>query len=215
MPNSKTKENYTEVAAEQLRQDVVSGKLRPNQRLVESKVAKELEMSRTPVRAALERLELQGYLSRLPGGGIIVVNHSPYQIRSLYEIREALETTAMKLACYRATKEQADRAAECNVRCLEAANNRDVDKFIKWNSAFHDELLFACGNERLWSLIQIFRDQVFDRRIVRVFTPAEWRAMITQHKRMLNAVRQGNVRMAEKAMREHVRAAVNVAVERL
>jgi len=213
--NSRNKINYTEVAAEQLRQDIVDGKLRPTQRLVEAEVAKKLGMSRTPVRDALKHLEMQGYLSRLPGGGLIVTNHSPSQIRNLYETREALETMAIKLACQRANKEQLGRAAEYHARSLEAAHNRDVDKFTEWNSAFHDELLAGCGNEQLWSLIHTFRDQVFDRRILRVFTAAEWRAMNNQHQRMLDAVRQGNIRMAEKAIHEHARTAMRAAVEQL
>lgn len=94
-------------------------------------------------------------------------------------------------------------------------NHRDINQFIELNSAFHNELFSACGNEQLWSLLRTFRDQSFDRRIVRVFTAADWRAMITQHQRMLDAVRQGNARLAEKAVHEHVRTAVRLAVERL
>lgn len=209
------KTSYAEETLEKLRQAIVTGKLRPNQRLVESKVAKQLGLSRTPVREALKGLEMQGYLSKLPGGGMIVTDHSPSQLRNLYEIREALETTAIKLACQRATQEQVDRAAEYHTRSLEVIRNRDANKFIELNIAFHNELLGACGNEQLWSLIQNFRDQFFDRRIVRVFTAGNWRAMITQHQRILEAVRQRNARMAEKAVREHVRTALRLALERL
>ena len=209
------KTSYAEETLEKLRQAIVAGKLRPNQRLVESKVAKQLGLSRTPVREALKGLEMQGYLSKLPGGGMIVIDHSPSQLRNLYEIREALETTAIKLACQRATQEQVDRAAEYHTRSLEVIRNRDANKFIELNVAFHNQLLGACGNEQLWSLIQTFRDQFFDRRIVRVFTAGDWRTMITHHARILEAVRQRNARLAEKAVREHVRIALRLALERL
>lgn len=214
-PAAKAKASYAEEALEKLRQAIVTGKLRPNQRLVESELAKRLGMSRTPVREALKRLQMQGYLSKLPSGGLIVTDHSPSQIRNLYEIREALETTAIRLACQRATQEQVDRAAEYHARSIEVIHNQDVNQFMKLNEAFHSELLSACGNEQLWSLIQNFRDQVFDRRIVQVFMTRDWRAMITHHARMLEAVRQRNTRLAEKTVRDHIRIALRIAVERL
>jgi DNA-binding GntR family transcriptional regulator len=202
-------------ASDRLRQAIVEGKLRPNQRLVESEVAQELEMSRTPVREALKRLQVQGYLSKLPRGGMIVTDHSPSQIRNVYEIREALESTAIRLACQRATQEQVDKAAEYHARSSEAIRNRDVNQFIELNSAFHTELLSACGNEQLWSLIQTFRDHFFDRRLVRVFTAGDWRSMFTQHRRILEAVRQRDAHLAEKRVRQHTRAALRLALERL
>ena len=202
-------------ALERLRQAIVTGALRPNRRLVESEIAKKLGMSRTPVREALKQLEMQGYLSKLPGGGLVVTDHSPSQIRNLYEIREALETMAIKLACQRATQEQIDKAADYHERSIEVINNRDVNRFIDLNSAFHNELLSACGNEQLWSLIQVFRDQFFDRRLVKVFSAADWRIMIKHHQRLLDAVRQRDVRLAEKAVREHVKIAMRIALERL
>ncbi len=152
------KASYAEEALERLRQAIVTGNLRPNQRLVESEIAKRLGISRTPVCEALKQLEMQGYLSRLRSGGLIVTDHSPSQIRNLYEIREALETMALRLACQRATQEQVDRAAEYHARSLEVIRNRDVNQFIELNSAFHNELFSACGNEQLWSLLRTFRD---------------------------------------------------------
>ncbi len=207
--------NYAEEVAGRLREDIVMGRLRPNERLVESHIARTMEMSRTPVREALKRLEMQGYLSPLPNGGLIVTDHSPSQIRNLYEVREALETMALKLACQRATEEQIEQAAKLHELMLEVIRNRDVNQFIELNSAFHNELLSACANEQLWSLLQIFRDQFFDRRLVRVFSASDWRNMPKQHQRLLDAVRQRNLRLAEKAVHEHVRTALRIAIERL
>ena len=207
--------NYAEEALESLREDIVTGRLRPNERLVESAIARKMKVSRTPVREALKQLELQGYLSRLSGGGLIVTDHSPSQIRNLYEVREALETMALKLACQRATEEQINRAAELHERMFEVVRNQDVNQFIELNSAFHNELFLGCGNELLLSLLQTFRDQFFDRRLVRVFNASDWRSMPTQHQRLLDAVRQRSQRLAEKAVHEHVRTALRLAIERL
>ncbi len=207
--------NCAEEVAAILREDIVTGRLRPNQRLVESTTARKMKMSRTPVREAFNQLKMQGYLSKLPGGGLIVTDHSPSQIRNLYEVREALETMALKLACQRATEEQIDWAAELDERMLEVIRNRDINQFIELNSAFHNALFAACGNEQLWSLLQTFRDQFFDRRLVRVFSDSDWRSMPKQHQSLLNAVRKKDPRLAEKAVHQHVRTALRLAIERL
>ena len=207
--------NYAEEVVARLREDIVTGRLRPNERLVDSNIARKMNMSRTPVREALKQLEMQGYLSRLPNGGLIVTDHSPSQIRNLYEIREALEIMALKLTCQRATQEQIDQAAELHERMLEVIRNRDVEQFIELNSTFHNVLFSACGNEQLWALLQTFRDQFFDRRLVRVFNVSDWRSMPKQHQRLLDAVRQRKPRLVEKAVHEHVRTALRIAIERL
>ncbi len=83
-PPTRHQRNRTGEAFEKLRQAIVTGELRPNQRLVESQLANTLGMSRTPVREALKLLDARGYLSTLPSQGLIVTDHTPSQIRSLY-----------------------------------------------------------------------------------------------------------------------------------
>ena len=207
--------NYAEEVAEKLREEIVTGRLRPNEHLVETTIAKRMKVSRTPVREALKRLEIQGYLSRLKGGRLTVTDHTPSQIRNLYEVREALETMAMKLACQRATNEQIEIAEDLHNRMFGVIREKDVERFINLNSAFHNTLFSACGNEQLLSLLHTYRDQFFDRRLVRVFNSNDWRSMQKQHSRLLDAVRQHNLRLAERAVHEHVRTALRIAIERL
>ena len=209
------KMNYAEMIVVKLREDIVSGHLRPNERLVESDIAQRMKISRTPVREALKLLEMQGYLSRLPNGGLIVIDHSPSQIRNLYEIREGLETIALKLACQRASEREIEQAKESHERMFEAIQKRDINQFIELNSAFHNQLLSACGNEQLWSLLQTYRDQYFDRRLVRVFNDSDWRDMPKQHQKLLDAVCQRNPKLAEQAVRKHITTALRIAIERL
>lgn len=202
-------------AFEMLREAIASGEFRPNKRLVESSIAKKLGMSRTPVREALVRLELSGYTSTPSKGGWIVTDHLPGQIRNLYEIREALEVMAIRLACLRATKEHIEKAKAVHKLIVDAVRNRDINKFTQLNSEFHAHLFAVCGNEQLSSLIHNLRDQYFDRRVVHLFTGKEWNAMVTQHKRMLEAVCEKKVRLAEKAVRDHINTVRRVALLRL
>jgi len=209
------KVNFAEMIVVRLREDIVSGRLRPNERIVESDIAQRMKISRTPVREALALLENRGYLSRLPSGRLIVTDHSPSQIRNLYEVREALEAMALRLACQRATEDEIERASHLHESMVQVVRERNVNQFIDLNSAFHNHLFSICGNEQLISLLQTYRDQYFDRRLVRVFNSNDWRNMPKQHQKLLDAVRQRDPRLAEKAVHEHITTALRIAIERL
>jgi DNA-binding GntR family transcriptional regulator len=198
-----------------LQQTIIGGNLRPNERLVESQLAKKLGMSRTPLREALKHLHLMGYVTKLPTGGYIVTEHSPKEIRDMYEIREALENMAIQLACNRITEEQLAKTQKYYNLANDAADRRDVEQFSKLNGLFHDALLDGCGNNKMVSLIGTIRDQYFDRRLLRTLGAREWRRMTKQHGAMLEAVRQGNIKRAQKAASEHIRMMSRLAIERL
>ena len=207
--------NLAEQVFEVLQRHIVTGELRPNQRLVESEIAKRVGTSRTPVREALKRLELGGYVNVLSGGGLVVVDHSGMQIQSLFEIREALECVAIRSACRYITEKQINKAEEYYTRSIEAARNHDIEEYMKMHGAFHEELYAACGNKTLQSLIRTFRYQYFDRRLTRVYTLRQWRTQGRHHGQILEAVRERNVRRAEKALRRHLGHSLKVALQRL
>lgn len=213
--NKESKRNLAEEAYDVLREEIVKGSLRPNQRVVESEISKKLGMSRTPIRDALRRLELTGYVTTSRGGGLIVTDHTPSQIRGIYEIREALETMAIRLACQRATDQQIATVEEYHKSCAESANQRDINRFIELNKAFHEELYEACSNEDMMSLIRLYRDQYFDRRIVRTFSNQEWRRTIKEHQSILEAIRVRSITKAQKAVSQHIRTVMRTALERL
>ena len=207
--------NLAQQVFETLRQQIVTGKLPPNQRLIELEIAGDLGISRTTVREALKRLEVTGYVTMLPGSGLAVTDCSAEHIQNLFEMREALETMAIKLACQRATEEQINKAEEYYNRFADAIRNRDFDQYVELHRAFHEELNTASGNEQLWSLAQTFRHQYFDYRLARVYTASEWRTQIVQHGRILEALRKRCVSRAERVVERHLKTGLKIALERL
>jgi DNA-binding GntR family transcriptional regulator len=196
--------NHTRKVVEQVRQEISTGRLRPNQRLVESEIAEKLGISRTPVREALRILETEGYIKRHPRGGLTVTDYSIDEIRNIYEVREALESMALKLACERATDEQIKRVIEIHEHILEIILRRDVDKFLELNNAFHNEMLSGCGNEQLMSLIRSFRMKNFQHQIVRVFSDSDWRRIPKQHQHYVDALQRRSTKLAYKAVHENI-----------
>lgn len=204
--------NQSEEALNQLQAQIASGKLRPNQRLIETALAKELGMSRTPVREALKELQIKGYVIQLDSGGMIVADQTSRQINNLCEVREALETMGITLACKRRTEEQLHRAARIQAAYRKAVlENNNIDESITLNAEFHDELLSGCDNDQLLSLLSTVRDRSHDRRVLRRFSRRQWLTIIRQHDRMLAAVRAQDAVAARRLVREHLRTFNQVA----
>ena len=199
---------------EALQQSVTNGELRPNQRLVESEIARKMGTSRTPVREALKRLEMTGYANLNISGGLIVADHT-MQIQSLYEIREALECMALELSCANITEEQIRKTEGYYTGISEAIQNHDTEKYIKLHRAFHEELYSACENDRLKSLISTFRYQYFDIRLARMQTSRELSVISKYHGQILEAARKRNGLRASKLLRRHFRYSLKIALRRL
>lgn len=203
--------NQSKEAVNWLLKTITNGTLRPNQRLVETSIARELGMSRTPVREALKELEIKGYITQLETGGMVVADRTAQQIINLCEVREALETAGITLACQRRTENQLEKAASCQDRYRKAVDDGLIDESIRLNALFHDQLLAGCNNEPLLSILTTIRDRFLDRSVLRRFTKKQWRTVISQHENMLEAVRNRDSSTARKLVREHLRLFNKVA----
>jgi DNA-binding GntR family transcriptional regulator len=196
-----------------LRADIVHGVLRPNQRLVEVELAERLGVSRTPVREALQRLTLDG-LVRRDRGGWVVHEHSPDEIRTIYEVRAALEGYAAFLAAGRATADEL-AALEDIYPAGDAALELGPDEQVELNERFHDGVIAAAANPRLSQLSRASRQYYFNHRIARRYDPGETRRSIEGHRRILAALAQGDGPAAEAHAREHVDYALAIVLEKV
>jgi DNA-binding GntR family transcriptional regulator len=215
MMESVEKNSRAEEAFAKLQDAIISGKLRPNQRLVEQQLSEEFGMSRTPLREAIRQLQQMGQLTVLPSGGVIVTEFSPQHIKDMFEVREALETMVIKLDCSRATDEQLAEAREYLDRAAEAAAVRDINEYGRCNTAFHDTLLDACGNDKLITMVKTIRDQYYLRRLAMLMTDAELRRMIKQHYVIMDALSRRSEATAQRAFRELIRGIAKIAINRL
>jgi DNA-binding GntR family transcriptional regulator len=198
---------------DQLRADIVHGLLRPNQRLVEVELAEALGVSRTPVREALQRLTLEG-LVRRDRGGWVVHEHSREEIRSIYEVRAALEGYAAFLAAARMTEAQLSALAELYPPG-DAALALGPDVQVELNERFHDGVIAAAGNRRLTQLSRASRQYYFNHRIARSYTREETRRSIDGHGRILAALARGDGPAAEACAREHVAYALSIVLTKI
>jgi DNA-binding GntR family transcriptional regulator len=203
----------TEGLYDRVRGDIVHGVLRPNQRLVEVELAERLGVSRTPVRETLQRLTLEGLVQRNRGGWV-VHEHSPDEIRSIYEVRAALEGYAAFLAAGRVEASELGEL-EALYPDGDAALALGPDDQVELNERFHDGVIAAAGNARLAQLSRASRQYYFNHRIARRYGAEETRESIEGHRRILAALAQGDGPAAEARAREHVDYALEIVLTKI
>ena len=193
-----------EVVCETLREAIRSGVLKPGERLMEIQLADELGVSRTPVREAMRKLELEGYVIMLPRRGTYVANISIRDINEVFEIRTTLDALASGLAAERITEEELEQLERLLVSIGENIETRNMKKVVEEDMEFHDILYKASRNQRLVGIISNLREQMTRFRSMSMSYPGRLKKTLEEHSRLVEAIAQRDVELAQKLAVEHM-----------
>jgi len=137
-----------------IKESILSGELKPGDRIVETRCAKELGVSQAPVREAIRELELVGLVENIPFQGSYVKEHTIKDVKDSYKVRISLETLGMKYAIESITEEQLKEIFDVMKEMETAAENHEFDLYIKFDTLFHQKIIEVSQNMlllRLWS----------------------------------------------------------------
>jgi DNA-binding GntR family transcriptional regulator len=189
---------------ENLRQAIIRGDVAPGDRLVESQIAEVLDISRTPVREAIHKLEREGLLKKLPKGGFAVVNLTREDIEETFGIRSVLESYAARLAALNHHEEDLepleDKIKEFQI-CFERG---EMEELPRINTEFHSLFYALSKSPKLIKLINDLRDQIFRFRKILLQMDNMAKMSNEDHRKILTAIRQRDVSRVEKVVREHI-----------
>ena len=202
-----------EVVCETLRDAIRKGKLKPGERLMESQLAEDLGVSRTPVREAIRKLELEGYVIMMPRRGTYVANLSIRDVNEVFEIRTALDSLASGLAAERITDEELERLQRLLVAIGGYIEENDMDKIVECDTEFHDLLYQASRNSRLVGIIFNLREQLTRFRSTSMAFPGRLKATLEEHRRIVEAIAQGDVAEARAAAEYHMEKSEQTLLE--
>lgn len=146
--------SLTELVADRLRQDIVDGVFDFGEALSESTIAKRLEVSRTPVREAFARLELEGLVRSKPQSGTFVFQMSRDELIAICDVRVILETGALQLAALRDQKRLARKLSKTVERMTRARERRDDRTYLALDTEFHQTLVDCADNRYLCDVYQ-------------------------------------------------------------
>jgi DNA-binding GntR family transcriptional regulator len=180
---------------------VVGGGLRPGQHLVESDLARQLGVSRQPVREALHRLEAEGWVDLRPSQGAFVHVPTDREVNQLLDVRELLEAETARLAARSVTPEATARLRAIWQDGVAAAETGDFDRVVVTNSAFHAEIAARAGNDVLAELAGIVSRRM--RWYYRLVAPARGHESWAEHQQLIEAIEAGDEERAAAVAHSH------------
>lgn len=204
-----------EVVYDSLKKSILHGKLKTGQRLIEETIAQQIGISRTPVREALYKLEQDDLVSRLPKGGFAVREFTRADVEEIFGIRIALESYAAYLASLNITP---DKIAALEGKVSESENalkKGDDERMIRLHTEFHDLLYKSCKSKKLMEMIGNFRDYFFRYRAALLHAPNGYKTSMTDHRRMLEAMKKKNHREVERLVREHLEKGKEIVLKEI
>ncbi|MBF8184223.1 GntR family transcriptional regulator [Nonomuraea sp. K274] len=200
-----------DVVYTRLHEDLVLGRLRPNSLLLEGELADGLDVSRTPVREALQRLAKDGLVvSRRRRW--VVVEPTLEEIRDIYDVRTAIEGFAARLVIERATQGQLDAIIDA-LRSREHAGP-GFDEFVISNERFHRLIVEASGNRRLIEAHERSKHFYFNTQVARLYLPSELEESHRQHQALVKAILERDGDEADRVTREHITGAFAIIQQR-
>lgn len=202
-----------ELVLDAIRNAIMNGALQPRERLMEIQLAEELGVSRTPIREALRKLELEGFIVMVPRKGAYVADLSFKDIADVFEIRAALEGLAAGLAAERITEDELDAMERLLVGKQEAITSGDIDRLVEVDTSFHELMYKASRNERLATIISNLREQIQRFRLTSLSFPGRNKESLQEHKQLVEAIQARDSQLARQLAQEHIENAENVLIE--
>lgn len=196
-----------------IRTAILKGDFQPGERLMENQLAERLGVSRTPVREAIRKLELEGLVVMVPRKGAEVASITEKDIRDVLEVRATLEGLAAKLACESMTKEDIKKLEFANRQFVKAVQDQDMEEVVKRDIAFHDVIFEAAGNEKLAQLINQLREQIYRYRMEYIYHIADHNQLVSEHIQIVEALKNKKSELATELAIAHVQTQKKSVIE--
>ncbi len=194
-------------AYEIIREMLVGGRFEPGAQIKEEPLARQLGLSRTPVRAALKRLVQDGLASADAGQGVRASRWTDADIEETFQLRMLLEPHAAGLAAVRADPRLVGLLTQSNADMASAIERQDLSSIQSANRAFHRALIESCGSPKLRGMLQTMIDMPIITRSFHIATVAEHGQSLHHHQDITAAVAARDADLASLAMKLHLRVA--------
>ena len=193
-----------DVVFKTLREAILKGDLAPGERLMEIKLANQLGVSRTPIREAIRKLELEGLVVMVPRKGAEVAKITEKDLRDVLEVRASLEELAISLACERITDEKIAELKDALEQFRTVIKGKDVTKIAQMDVAFHDVIFEATQNARLVQMVNNLREQMYRYRLEYLKDFSTHSRLDEEHVKIFEAVSAQDIERATALIREHI-----------
>jgi DNA-binding GntR family transcriptional regulator len=193
-----------EIVFNTLRQAILTGDLKPGERLMEIHLAERLGVSRTPIREAIRKLELEGLVKMEPRKGATVAEITEKNLRDVLEVRRNLDTFAVELACERINEEQLEELERIVEEFEGIMHTKDSKTIAEADVEFHNFIVEVTGNDRLVQLVNSLSEQVYRYRFEYIKDETTHQELVDEHREIFDCIKSKDPSRAKQAMNRHI-----------
>ena len=187
-----------------LRQAILIGELKPGERLMELHLADRLGVSRTPVREAIRRLELEGLVTMIPRKGAEVARITEKSMSDVLEVRRTLDALCAELACDRITPESLAALKKACDHFEQCVGTHDAKKIAEADVSLHDIIVEATGNQRLIQMVHNLSEQMYRYRFEYIQDSSQHDTLVKEHRIIYQSIVDKDKDTAAAAARLHI-----------
>ncbi len=190
-----------------VREQILRGEIKPRERLIETKIAKEIGTSRTPVREALHNLEQEGLIESVPRVGYTVKPLNPVELEEICAIRTVIEVLAASWAMNKAYAKLVAELRKNIVETEERIKRQEIRAFVELDSQFHEVIARLSGSQRLLELAHTLRRHMIRYRVESVYTADNVVRALAGHKGILAAIEEHDADAVRQSVEFHLEQA--------
>ncbi len=187
-----------------LRQAILTGELKPGERLMEIQLAQRLGVSRTPVREAIRKLELEGLVLMIPRKGAEVAEITIKDLEDVLEVRAALEKLAVQDACENITDAQLQELKKANNEFKRTLEEEDIIARVHADMKFHEIIYAATNNHRLLQILNNLREQMYRYRMEYLKDKSSYKKLLEEHDAIRKALKKHDREKAGDTIHVHI-----------
>ncbi len=206
---------FKTVALKQIKEAIQSGKLKPGDRIVEAELAREMGISRFPIREAISSLEKEGILVTIPFRGTYVTRFDENDLEELYTLRSALEELAIRILMEKIDSKKIKKLESIFAAMEQATHKGKVGRLIFGDMQFHQAICELSGHRRLLEIWLTLKDQLRSFIALEEHSYGGPDQLLKTHYPLIEAIKKGDSSLAEKRIREHLFEALQVVKEAL
>jgi DNA-binding GntR family transcriptional regulator len=194
-----------EVIFNTLREAIIVGELRPGERLMEVTLAEKMGVSRTPVREAIRKLELEGLVAMIPRKGAHVAELSVKDMMNVLEVRATLDGLATALSSERITEAELKDLKNVYAQFVSCVDKDNLQGSIKKDVEFHDIIYRSSRNDKLIQIANNLREQVHRFRVIYLKDYISPKEIVKEHAEILEAISSKNASLARDVAQKHIK----------
>lgn len=193
-----------DVVFKKIRRAILTGELKPGERLMEIHLANKLGVSRTPIREAIRKLELEGLVVMVPRKGAVVGEITEKSLKDVLEVRRALDMLSAELACERITESGKKELKKACMDFEEAVKSGKLQEIAQKDVALHNIIVEATGNIRLEQMVNNLSEQMYRYRFEYIKDTSRHKTLMEEHQQIYESILKCDKKLAAELAKRHI-----------